>query len=276
MRGNWGRDPPGIRGGDGNALSTMVSDERRLQLNREFFGGQVRRQREAYTSARPDPLQGLWRARVASSMATLRTHLGPGAAVLDVGCGTGPLAIPLAREGFQVTAVDLIEDMIALGRQEDGGSEVNWIHAPFADGLAPRGSFDAVVALGYLEYQERAGKELIRMGRMLKPGGLLVLSVPNTLSEQFAFGAARAVFRLGKEPENTRVRHSYTPERLQRQLGMAGFIFMDYQWLDQRTPALALGRDRHRHFWHHRIRDRLKPEMLTLSRTYLPADTATS
>ena len=254
----------------------MVSDERRLQLNREFFSGQVQLQREVYTSAWPDALQRLWRARVASSLVTLRTNRAPGATVLDVGGGTGAVSIPLARDGFQVTAVDLIEDMIALGRREEGGSEVNWIHAPFADGLAPRGSFDAVVALGYLEYQERAGKELVRMGRMLKPGGLLVLSVPNTLSEQFAFGAARAVFRLGKEPETTRIRHSYTPERLQRQLGMAGFIFMDYQWLDDRTPDLALRRERQRYFWHHRIRDRLKPEMLTLSRTYRSADTATS
>jgi hypothetical protein len=115
---------------------------------------------------------------------------------------------------------------------------------------------------------------LVRMGRLLKPGGKLVLSVPNTLSAQFGFGIRRAAYRLGKEPEGQMVRHSFTPERLQRLLGMAGYILMDYEWLASDSGPLALGRDRPRDFWRHRLKDRLKPEMLTLSRTYVKADTA--
>jgi 2-polyprenyl-3-methyl-5-hydroxy-6-metoxy-1,4-benzoquinol methylase len=194
--------------------------------------------------------------------------------VLDVGCGTGPLALALAEKGYRVTAVDLVEAMLEHGRLAN--PEVNWIHAPFTDSVGERRSFDAVAALGYLEYQERSGKELVRMGRLLKPGGLLILSVPNTLSGQFAFGASRAAFRMGKEPESTMVRHSYTPERLQRQLGMAGYILMDYQWLGPDSQPVALGQSRERPFWSHRLKNRLKPEMLTLSRTYRKSDTAVS
>ncbi len=248
----------------------MVSDERRLQLNRDYFSLRVREQTEAYGSTRPSEWQKIWRVRTATALDTVRSHLAPGARVLDVGCGTGAFACALAETGYQVTAVELVEGMLQEGRRRC--ESVDWIHAPFADGLAPRGSFDAVVSLGYLEYQERAGKELVRMGRMLKPGGLLLLSVPNTLSSQFAFGAHRALYRMGKEPEGVAVRHSFTPERLQRLLGMAGFIFMDYQWVDGETLPLALGRQRQRLFWEHRIRDRFKPEMLTLSRTYRPSD----
>jgi 2-polyprenyl-3-methyl-5-hydroxy-6-metoxy-1,4-benzoquinol methylase len=250
----------------------MVSDERRLQLNLEHFSREVHRQWQAYRVPRPEAWQKLWRARSASAADTIKALLPVGAAIMDVGCGTGELAIELARSGYQVSAVDLVEEMLSAGRRSC--PEVNWIHAPFTDRVAGRRQLDAVVALGYLEYQERAGKELVRMSRLLKPGGLLILSVPNTLSAQFGFGGARAAFRLGKEPERTRVRHSFTPERLQRLLGMAGYIFMDYQWLSADTPPLALGGDRARDFWKHRIRDRLKPEMLTLSRTYLPTDTA--
>lgn len=252
----------------------MVSDERRLQLNREFFGEQVEKQWHAYTVPQPDFQDSVWRARVASARATLGSLLEPGGSVLDVGCGTGPLSLALADAGFQVTAVDLIEGMLARARQTD--SRVNWVHAPFSDKIAPKASFDAVVALGFLEYQERAGKELVRMARLLKPGGHLLLSVPNTLSSQFQFGLTRALFRAGKEPERIRVRHSFTPERLQRLLGMAGYILMDYQWIDHNSPPLALGVTRERPFWEHRVRDRFKPEMLTLSRTYTPSDTATA
>lgn len=250
----------------------MVSDERRLQLNREYFSHQVHRQWQAYTVPRPRPWQSLLRTRQASALATIRGHLSPPATVLDIGCGTGGLAVALAEDGYQVTAIDLVEEMISEGRR--ACSRVKWVHAPFADGVAPRKSFDVVVALGYLEYQERSGKELVRMGRLLKPGGLLILSVPNTLSGQFVFGATRAVFRLGKEPEGFQVRHTFTPERLQRHLGMAGYILMDYEWLGPESPTVILGRDRQRPFWSHRIKERFRPEMLTLSRTYRPSDTA--
>jgi 2-polyprenyl-6-hydroxyphenyl methylase/3-demethylubiquinone-9 3-methyltransferase len=250
----------------------MVSDARRLELNRDYFQAQILSHWQAYHGPRPRGWQKLWRARASAALATLEARLPQGAAVLDVGCGIGTVALGLAERGFRVTAVDLVEGMLAHGRR--ASADVAWVHAPFSDAISPKGSFDAVVALGYLEYQERAGKELVRMARLLKPGGLLLLSVPNTLSGRFAFGATRAVFRLGKEPEGMRIRHSFTPERLQRLLGMAGYIMMDYEWMGPEGPPLALDRDRARDFWNHRLRDRLKPEMLTLSRTYRPDDTA--
>ena len=248
----------------------MVSDETRLEFNRGYFSREIDRQQRAYRGNDSSPRARLWRARCASAAATLEHALPPGSRILDVGCGTGELAHRLADSGFQVSGVDLVAEM--LEQASDVPSEVEWIHAPFSDKLAPRRSFDAVVSLGYLEYQERSGKELVRMHRLLKPGGLLLLSVPNTLSEQFGFGVRRALFRAGKEPAYTPVRHTYTPERLQRQLGMAGFILMDYIWLSSASGEQALNRSRERRFWPHRVRDRLKAEMLTLSRSYHPRD----
>ena len=250
----------------------MVSDERRLELNLQHFSQQVEKNWRAYTDPQPSPRARLWRGRIASALATLQANLSPGARVLDIGCGTGELALALAASGFEVTAVDLVEGMFE--RAKSTPSNVAWMSAPFSDRIAPRQSFDAVVGLGYLEYQERSGKELVRMHRLLKPGGLLLLSVPNTLSEQFGFGLKRALFRAGKEPETVPVRHSYTPERLQRQLGMAGFILMDYCWLSSSSGTQTLNKSRERKFWPHRVRDRLQAEMLTLSRSYCAADTA--
>lgn len=195
-----------------------------------------------------------------------------GGKILDIGCGTGATAVALSQAGYQVTAVDMIGPMIERARRSC--STVNWVQAEFGDKVAPRKSFDAVLSLGYLEYQERAGKEMVRMGRLLKPGGLLLLSVPNTLSGSFGLGLSRAYFRMRAEPENIAVRHSYTPERLQRHLGMAGYILLDYEWLGVGDRGVApLAKDRSRDFWKHRLSDRFAPEMLALARTYRPEDT---
>ena len=110
------------------------------------------------------------------------------------------------------------------------------------------------------------------MRRMLKPGGMLVLSVPNTLSQRFHYGLTRAYFRLAKEPEQIAIRHSFTPERLQRCLGMAGFILLDYEWLLPGEGEEPLCKDRDRDFLVHRMKLRTAEEMLTLSRSYTEAD----
>lgn len=196
----------------------------------------------------------------------------PGGRILDVGCGTGAAAVALSHAGYQVTAVDMVGGM--LERAQRACSQVNWLESNFGDHVAERKSFDAVLSLGYLEYQERAGKEMVRIGRLLKPGGYLLLSVPNTLSGQFGMGLSRAYYRMSAEPEGVAVRHSYTPERLQRHLGMAGYILMDYQWLNgQRAARHPLALDRPRDFWRHRVGERFAPEMLALARTYRKSDT---
>lgn len=252
----------------------MVSDERREQLNYAYFSNQVDRSRRVYTDATPSFQQRLVRHRADRVVATLSHLLAPGARVLDVGCGTGEVGGRLVNAGFEVTGVDLIPGMVEVGRQACPGA--SWVVAPFGDRAGLKREFDAVVALGYLEYQERAGKELTRMGRLMNPGALLILSVPNTLSSQFGFGAQRILYRVGHEPESVAIRHTFTPERLQRLLGMAGFILMDYVGLRPESKPEALGIERPRLFWSHRISHRLCPEILALARTYRVGETGIS
>lgn len=252
----------------------MVSDERRLELLLEYFGSRAARELETYRTGSPDAEQQLARRRLKLAVQTVCHHFPHGARVLDLGCGAGVGASTLAELGFEVTAVDLVPAVLQRAREGSPHAPVHWVEGPFHDKVGKQGSFDVVLSLGFLEYQERAGKELVRMRRMLKPGGLLLLSVPNTLSARFGYGLNRAWYRLAGEPEKIAVRHSFTPERLQRLLGMAGFILLDYSWLPQGEDDRPLETERSRDLWVHRVKLRTAPEMLTLSRCYRPDDTA--
>ncbi|MQA13616.1 MAG: methyltransferase domain-containing protein [Pseudonocardiaceae bacterium] len=65
--------------------------------------------------------------------------------VLDAGCGTGRVAIELARRGLDVVGTDLDQDMIAMARAK--APELTWVHGDLGDlELATR--FDAVVLAG--------------------------------------------------------------------------------------------------------------------------------
>jgi SAM-dependent methyltransferase len=98
-----------------------------------------------------------------------------GGLVLDAGCGTGQLAAAIAAQGFDVFGVDLSASMVARARQRGlAGTYAGITTAlPFADG-----SFDlalTVATLHHLETPERVAATVSEMGRVVKPGGCVVL-----------------------------------------------------------------------------------------------------
>ena len=67
--------------------------------------------------------------------------------VLDVGCGTGALAVRLARLGLDVTGVDPAEASLAVARAKPDAGQVTWLHGDFA-AIPTDESFDLVVMTG--------------------------------------------------------------------------------------------------------------------------------
>ncbi len=98
---------------------------------------------------------------------------GPGARVLDAGCGTGRVAVELARRGHAVVGVDNDPSMLAVARQHPGP---RWVEADLAALDLPE-RFDVVVAAGNVVVFLEPGSEPVvveRLARHLVPGGLLV------------------------------------------------------------------------------------------------------
>src|SRR5919112_1315636 len=55
--------------------------------------------------------------------------LETGGPVLEIACGTGRVAIPIARQGFAVTGLDVVPGMLEQARSKAGGLPVRWIEA---------------------------------------------------------------------------------------------------------------------------------------------------
>lgn len=95
------------------------------------------------------------------------------ARVLDAGCGTGRVAVELARRGHRLVGVDSDASMLAVARAHSGP---RWLHGDLATlDLAER--FDLVVAAGNVVVFLAPGSEpevLRRLAAHLLPGGLLV------------------------------------------------------------------------------------------------------
>ena len=112
--------------------------------------------------------------------ATFMEALGVGS-VLDGGCGTGRVAIELARRGLEVVGVDADPGMLSAARAK--APELEWVLAdlsdftlPDVDGPGPR-RFDAAVLAGNVMIFVVPGTEgavLERIATHLHPGGLLV------------------------------------------------------------------------------------------------------
>lgn len=123
---------------------------------------------------------------VAVDVGFVAGYCPPRGRLLDLGCGTGRLLVPMAERGNQVVGVDLSVGMLAAAaaKAEAAGVPVRLLRANLAELDALRdGTFDCAACLfstlGMVSGQEARRRVMAHAFRLLRPGGRLVLHVHN-------------------------------------------------------------------------------------------------
>ena len=148
-----------------------------------------------------------------------------GLRVLDMGCGGGLIAEPLARLGAEVCGADASERNIHIARlhAKTQKLKIDYRHTT-AENLADTGEqFDAVFALEVVEHVSHVDTFIEACGRMIRPGGLLFLATLNRTLASFALAIVGAEYILGWLPRGTHQwRKFITPQELQKTLETVG------------------------------------------------------
>jgi 2-polyprenyl-6-hydroxyphenyl methylase/3-demethylubiquinone-9 3-methyltransferase len=161
-----------------------------------------------------------------------------GKTALDVGCGAGLLAEPLARLGAKVTAIDAALELIeaAQAHARGQGLAIDYRAGAVEDLV---GTFDLVTSLEVIEHVADPRAFLASLAARLAPGGLMILSTPNRTqwSKLLTITLAEG---LGRIPKGT---HDYgkfiTPEELSAMLARIGMKVIDVEGIAF-SPAKGL------------------------------------
>jgi 2-polyprenyl-3-methyl-5-hydroxy-6-metoxy-1,4-benzoquinol methylase len=157
------------------------------KILREGSAGEYDEQALPAYSHRNRLMRWLFWQRLRRIVRYLERKTPSGARVLDFGCGVGMLLPLLAWRGFQVTGVDL-----------DIRHTQSFLHAFHISGVTvlpadrmhelPLGQFDVITALDVLEHVPDLDEMVVRLGKLLKPEGKLVVCGPTE----------NALYRLGR------------------------------------------------------------------------------
>jgi 2-polyprenyl-6-hydroxyphenyl methylase/3-demethylubiquinone-9 3-methyltransferase len=160
------------------------------------------------------PLHKLNPARLQFLRDALAAHFGrdprsltpfEGLRLLDIGCGGGLVAEPMARLGFAVTAIDAAEPNIAIarGHAAASGLVIDYRAAAAEDLVASGERFDAVLALEVVEHVADLDGFLAAAAALTRPGGAFLGSTLNRTPRSFLLAIVGAEYLLGWLPRGT-------------------------------------------------------------------------
>jgi 2-polyprenyl-3-methyl-5-hydroxy-6-metoxy-1,4-benzoquinol methylase len=119
--------------------------------------------------------------RVRLAIEGVASAMQEGSRLVDLGCGGGQLCIHAAHLGWTVVGIDNAPAMIEESRANAGELEIEWRVAAYDESGLPAGAFDAVTAMGLIEYVPDDDPLFAEAARLLRPGGRFAVSCRNRL-----------------------------------------------------------------------------------------------
>src|SRR5437773_11401730 len=167
----------------------------------------------------------------------LISHLKPGMAVLELGCGTGTFTRELVRSGADVVAIDVSPELLEIARANCSAPNVQYqIQNAYALSYS-EGVFDSVVGSSVLHHLEI--KEALReIYRVLKVGGTIYFTEPNMLNPQIAIqkNVPWIKRKLGDSPDETAF-FRWPLRRLLKETGFRDVQIDPFDFLHPKTPS---------------------------------------
>ncbi|MDN7124221.1 bifunctional 2-polyprenyl-6-hydroxyphenol methylase/3-demethylubiquinol 3-O-methyltransferase UbiG [Pseudidiomarina terrestris] len=149
-----------------------------------------------------------------------------GKQVLDIGCGGGLVTEALAREGAQVTGIDLAEQSLQVAKLHALESQLSIdYHCIAAEEFARQHPqrFDVVTCLEMLEHVPDPASIVQAAATLVKPGGTLVFSTLNRNLKSWLLGIVAAEYVLRWVPKGTHEHAKFIqPAELLRMTDAAG------------------------------------------------------
>jgi len=153
-----------------------------------------------------------------------------GLEALDIGCGAGLFAEPLARLGADVLGIDPAPASIGAARRhaEETGAKLAYRVATVEEIAAEPKRFDIVSAMEVVEHVAHPAKFVAEAASLLNPGGLFLASTLNRTLKSFALAIVGAEYVLRwLEPGTHRWEQFVTPEELSAAVRAAGLKVME-------------------------------------------------
>jgi len=172
---------------------------------------------------------------------TLALEMVEGERILDIGCHAGAYSYYLAQKGHKVVAADVDEDVLKIARRKYSHPDLLFVRIDGSRLDFEDDSFDSVLLLEVLEHSRDPRGLVGEIHRVLRPGGFLILSVPNaasyhTLGRTLLLDLESYFRKMESWPEfatDQRDHYFYwDPFTLYRLLNKQGFKYADHRFID--------------------------------------------